>query len=114
MVKIEETMDQWLKNLYTNKPRFSKNSLTKMYQTKHLGDSKQFTIDNEKNKKMLIENDKPDELIPIRIDVEIEGNRFKESVCWNLDEAYMEPENFAKILAEENNLAPAFEHEISK
>ena len=113
MVKIEEIMDQWLKNLYTNKPRFSKNSLTKMYQ-KPMGDVKPFTIDSDKNRKILIENDKPDELIPIRIDVEIEGNRFRENVCWNLDEHYMTPEHFAKILAEENNLAPAFEHEISK
>jgi SWI/SNF-related matrix-associated actin-dependent regulator of chromatin subfamily B protein 1 len=115
MVKIEETMEQWLKNLYTNKPRFSKNSLTKMYQVKATGggDTKTTSAIDFDKKKMVIENDKPEELIPIRIDVEIEGRRFKENVCWNLDEPYMAPENFAKIIAEENNLNPAFEHEIS-
>lgn len=54
-----------------------------------------------------------DELIPVRIDVEIEGKRFKENLCWNLNEPFMTPEAFAKIVAEEHDLSPAFEHDIS-
>eukprot|EP01017_Pseudomicrothorax_dubius_P026902 TRINITY_DN3041_c0_g1_i3.p1 TRINITY_DN3041_c0_g1~~TRINITY_DN3041_c0_g1_i3.p1 ORF type:complete len:257 (+),score=52.02 TRINITY_DN3041_c0_g1_i3:346-1116(+) len=53
------------------------------------------------------------DLIPIRIDIEIEGRRFRENILWNIDEPYLTPENFAKIIAEENNLPPAFEHEIA-
>ena len=59
------------------------------------------------------EVDRDSDLIPIRLDVEQEGIRFRENICWNVEESYLSPEQFAKILAEENNLPSSFEHEIA-
>eukprot|EP01016_Furgasonia_blochmanni_P040451 TRINITY_DN5165_c0_g1_i8.p1 TRINITY_DN5165_c0_g1~~TRINITY_DN5165_c0_g1_i8.p1 ORF type:complete len:337 (-),score=31.12 TRINITY_DN5165_c0_g1_i8:236-1246(-) len=97
-VKIEETIEQWLQNLYANKPRFSKanaqqhNKMSIEYKSDAVRDS---------------------DLIPIRLDIEQEGIRFRENICWNVEESYLSPEQFAKILAEENNLPSSFEHEIA-
>lgn len=54
-----------------------------------------------------------DEFIPVRLDMEFEGRRFKENIFWNVEEPFLTPESFAKILAEENNLPLSFENEIA-
>jgi hypothetical protein len=43
-------------------------------------------------------------LIPIKIDLEIEGKRLREIFFWDKNEPYLTLESFAKILLEENNL----------
>ena len=43
-------------------------------------------------------------LIPIRIDLEIDGKRVKEIFLWDKNEPYLTLESFAKILMEEHNL----------
>lgn len=45
--------------------------------------------------------------------MEFDGRRFKENIYWNIDEPFLTPETFAKILAEENNLPILFENEIA-
>lgn len=45
--------------------------------------------------------------------MEFEGRRFKENIYWNVEEPFLTTENFAKILAEENNLPLSFENEIA-
>ena len=54
-----------------------------------------------------------EDYIPIRLDMEFEGRRFKENIYWNVEEPFLTPENFSKILAEENNLPLSFENEIA-
>ena len=48
-----------------------------------------------------------------RFDIEYEGKKYKEIINWNLNEAYLTPDSFAKLLAEENNLPTMIEHEIA-
>ena len=102
-------MSQWLQNLHANKHRFSKTSSSRIFQMKP-ADARSNQQESVKRSKKITEKD---ELIPVRLDVEIEGKRFKENICWNVNEPFMTPEGFAKIVAEEHGLSPAFEHDIS-
>ena len=43
-------------------------------------------------------------LIPIKLDLEIEGKRLKEVFLWDKTEPYLSVESFVKILMEEHNL----------
>jgi SWI/SNF-related matrix-associated actin-dependent regulator of chromatin subfamily B protein 1 len=52
-------------------------------------------------------------LIPIHIDNEFEGQRYREYFSWNVNEPYLTPENFAKLISEENNFPLQIENEIS-
>ncbi|KAL4449871.1 hypothetical protein ABPG74_014990 [Tetrahymena malaccensis] len=59
------------------------------------------------------QNDQPVEyLIPISIDIELDGQTFKENIIWNYYEPYFTPENFAHHLAKENRLSPNIEQEV--
>ena len=51
-------------------------------------------------------------LIPIKLDIEIEGQRLKEQFLWDKNEPYLSLEAFAKLLIEEQNLSQAFEADI--
>ena len=53
-------------------------------------------------------------LIPININIELEGKKFKEIFFWELYEPYLKVENFAKILVDDNQLPSSFENEIIK
>lgn len=53
-------------------------------------------------------------LIPININIELEGKKFKEIFFWDLNEPYLKVENFAKILVDDNQLPTSFENEIVK
>jgi len=53
-------------------------------------------------------------LVPIRLDLEIEGGRYTENFCWNLNEPFFTPENLSKIISEENRLEVNFEKEITE
>ena len=67
----------------------------------------------EIEKTTITDVNKTDKLITIKIDIESEGIRYKETICWNINEPYFTPEGFAKIIAEDNGLPPVFEHEIA-
>lgn len=43
-------------------------------------------------------------VIPIKLDIEIEGSRLREIILWDKNEPYMSLELMAKLLVEENNL----------
>lgn len=43
-------------------------------------------------------------LIPIKLDIEIDGKKLKENFLWDKNEPYLTLEAFAKILIEEHNL----------
>ena len=52
-------------------------------------------------------------LIPIKIELELEGGRrIKEVFLWDKNEPYLTLERFTQILLEEYCLSPAFEPEI--
>lgn len=99
-MKIEENIQEWLENLQANKPRFSKNSSSKFVQIR----SNPVNID-----KLTA----PDQLLPIRIDLDMEGRKYRDLIVWNLNEPYFTAEQFAKLVSEENNLSANFETEIT-
>lgn len=51
-------------------------------------------------------------LIPVKLDIEIEGQRLKENFLWDKNEPYITLEAFAKLLVDENNLSQVFENDI--
>ncbi len=44
----------------------------------------------------------------------MEGKKYKDLVLWNVNEPYFSPEQFAKLVAEENNLSTPLENEICR
>lgn len=52
------------------------------------------------------------QLVPIKLDIEIEGIRLKENFLWDKNEPYITYEAFAKLLVDEKNLGPTFEADI--
>jgi len=111
--KIEATLSTWLTNLDPTKPRapnpkhlVPKQSLQKASETKDM------TMEIEKNP-VYSQYSQPEELIPIRLDVENEGIRFKDTFVWNLNEPFYTPESMAKLIADDNGLPSSFEYEIS-
>lgn len=105
-IKLEETMEKWLNN-------FNINSKTKSNATKP--QSRLFLLKGKRerpNFDKVIDNKGFGNLIPININVELEGKRFKDIFFWDYFEPYLNPEQFIKILIEDNNLPSSFETEI--
>lgn len=100
-------MELWLQKLYSQPSKTSKSTISTIFGMKTTSDNQ--TKDSNKPKK---DPSIDDPLIPIRLDIEIEGRKYRENFCWNPEEVYFTPETFAKITVEDNDLPPAFEHEI--
>ena len=103
-IGIEEIIEQWLHNLYANKPRFSESSSSKFSRLKNQKEMAQMHHSNQNIQ---------DKIIPVRIDLEMESRRYKDTIFWNLSEQQFTPEIFAKLVSEENSLTPNFEAEIA-
>jgi hypothetical protein len=52
------------------------------------------------------------QLIPVKIDIELEGRRYKDMFLWDKNEPYQTIDSFVKILIEEQNLPAVFESEL--
>ncbi|XP_033627739.1 SWI/SNF-related matrix-associated actin-dependent regulator of chromatin subfamily B member 1-A-like [Asterias rubens] len=50
--------------------------------------------------------DMPETLVPIRLDMEIEGQKLRDTFTWNKNETLITPEMFAEILCEDLDLPP--------
>ena len=57
-------------------------------------------------------NGKFDNIIPININIEIEGKKIKDCFFWNINEPYLTVESFVRIYANDNQLPQSFEPEI--
>lgn len=53
-----------------------------------------------------IENASQQELIPIRLDMELEGQKLRDTFTWNKNECMISPEQFAEILCDDLDLNP--------
>ena len=106
-IKIEDILETWLNNLYSNKPKLVGSSLTRLELLKGKRDRIKFTDEIDNNYGF-------GNLIPININIELEGKKFKEIFFWDLNEPYLKVENFAKILVDDNQLPGSFENEITK
>ena len=96
-----------MNNLYTNKPKLIGSNLTRLELLKGKKDKIKFSDDIDNNFGF-------GNLIPININIELEGKKFKEIFFWDLNEPYLRLENFAKILVDDNQLPISFENEILK
>lgn len=106
-IKIEDQIDNWLNNLYSNKPKLVGSNLTRLELLK--GKRERSRLNEE-----IDNNNGFGNLIPININIELEGKKFKEIFFWELNEPYLKVESFAKILVEDNQLPSSFENEIIK
>jgi len=105
--KLEETIENWLNNLYSNKPKLAGTNVTRLELLKGKRERTKLTDDFDDNCGF-------GNMIPININVELEGKKFKEIFFWDMNEPYLRVESFAKILSEDNQLPPGFENEIIK
>lgn len=82
-IKIGDTLTQWLDNLYSGRLRYT--TLNKTV-------DKQFILTpNVANIKKKRATDSEELLIPVHFDLELEGKRFKQQFCWNINEPYFTP-----------------------
>lgn len=103
--KFEEQIENWLNNLYSNKPKLSGMTATRMELLKGKRERGRLTEEFDDNYGF-------GNLIPLNINIELEGKKFKEIFFWELNEPYLKVENFAKILVDDNLLPQSFESEI--
>ena len=101
----EESIENWLNNIYSNKPIYAGTNLSRFQQLTNRNQNKKLYEDFDSNCGF-------DNLIPININVELEGIKYKDSLLWNLNEPYLTLENVSHILATDNNLPISFEKEI--
>ena len=98
MVKISETIESYLENFMSNKPRINTMHISKL----NLLKAPNNRIDEESLDAAF--NNGFGTLIPIKLDIEIDGKKLKENFLWDKNEPYLTLEAFAKILIEEHNL----------
>lgn len=106
VVKISETIENYLENVMSNKPRMNTMHISKL----NLLKAPNNRIEDESLEGAF--NNGFGTLVPIRLDIESDGKKLKENFLWDKNEPYLTLEAFAKILIEEHNLGPAFEIEI--
>jgi len=102
---IEDALEKYLQKLMSNRPRIVSTHITKFYSLKGYKDEDPIPHNPERGF---------DNLVPVRLDIESEGKQMKDMFIWDKEEPYISLDYFAKILAEEHNLAQSFESEIIK
>ena len=105
MVKIADTVEQYLDNFMSSKPRMNTTHISKLSLLK--SPYNRF----EEGDWEVQENDFGF-LVPIKLDIEIDQVRLKEAFLWDKNEPYITLEAFAKLLVDEKNLGPVFEADI--
>lgn len=102
----EEAIESWLNNLYSNKPKLAGTNISRLQLLKGKRERTKLFDDFDNNNDF-------DNIIPININVELEGKKYKEQLFWNINESYLRVEAFAKILSDDNHLPQGFENEIA-
>lgn len=107
-VRIEETIEQWLQNLYSNKPRFTKGFCSRFYTVREsnvLSEGEQGSLE--------MSGGGAEEYIPIQITLHPNGNTEHIRIIWNYNESVISPEVLSKIIVEDNGFPASFEPEIN-
>ena len=103
-INIEGDLAEWLDCLYSGRPRYT--ALNKAI-------NKQFNlVPNALNSRRKRPIESEEDLIPIHLELELDGKKYKEMFCWNVNEPYFTPEEFVKLLISENTLLGPFENQI--
>ncbi len=93
----EEGIENWLNNIYSNKPIYAGTNISRFQQLTNRNQHYKLFQDFDSNYGF-------DNLIPININVELEGIKYKDNILWNLNEPYLTEDGIAHILAGDNNL----------
>lgn len=104
-IRLEEAIENWLNNLYSNMPKFAGTNLSRLQMLTAKSA-------HEKLNQNFDSNFGFDNLVPININIELEGKKYKDTFFWNLNEPYLTVESFARILVNDNQLSQNFELEI--
>ncbi|KAJ7772139.1 hypothetical protein DFH07DRAFT_734479 [Mycena maculata] len=57
---------------------------------------------------------RPEELVPIRLEFDVEHHKIRDTFVWDMNAAVVSPENFAQTVVEDYNLAPHYHAVIVK
>ncbi|KAJ7106061.1 hypothetical protein C8R43DRAFT_906388 [Mycena crocata] len=57
---------------------------------------------------------RPEELVPIRLEFDIEHHKIRDTFVWNMNACVVSPEHFAQTVVEDYNLAPTYHGVIVK
>jgi SWI/SNF-related matrix-associated actin-dependent regulator of chromatin subfamily B protein 1 len=59
--------------------------------------------------------DQPEQLVPIRLDMELEGIKLRDCFCWNRNEQLLTPEVVAEVMCDDLDLpVPLFQTAIAQ
>ncbi|KAG7095868.1 hypothetical protein E1B28_006560 [Marasmius oreades] len=58
--------------------------------------------------------DTPEELVPIRLEFDVDHHKMRDTFVWNLNDPVVSPESFAQSLVEDYGLAPSYHSQIVK
>lgn len=106
-VRIEETLEHWLENLYSNKPRFAKSFSSRFYEVRETGvvsDDEKQSVDSRALRE--------DEYVPIELFIDFNGKDEKINILWNAGQLSISPEQLAKIILDDYNLPASYEQDI--
>ena len=78
----EESIENWLNNIYSIKPIYAGTNLSNFQQLTNRNQNKKLCEDFDSNCGF-------DNSIPININVVLEGIKYKDSLLWNLNEPYL-------------------------
>lgn len=106
-VRIEETLEHWLENLYSNKPRFAKSFTSRFYEVRENG-----VVSDEEKESVDIRALRDEEFIPIELYIDLNGKEEKINILWNNSQTSVSPEQLAKIILDDYNLPASYEQEI--
>ncbi|KAJ7125094.1 hypothetical protein C8R44DRAFT_703175 [Mycena epipterygia] len=57
---------------------------------------------------------RPEELVPIRLEFDVEHHKIRDTFVWDMNACVVSPENFAQTVVEDYNLAPTYHGVITK
>ena len=104
--RLENEVDKWLSKQQI--PRYRE-----LYPVR--SEISQFHRITKNTNKVDIENESDtSELVPMRIDIELEGRRLREFITWETKEPNFTPHTFAEVLCEEQKLPQTFAKEITR
>lgn len=106
-VRIEETLEHWLENLYSNKPRFAKSFTSRFYEVRENG-----IISDEEKESVNTRALRDEEYIPIELFFDLNGKDEKINILWNHSQTSISPEQLSKIILDDYNLPASYEQDI--
>lgn len=107
-VRIEETLEHWLENLYSNKPRFTKSFSSRFYEVRETG-----VLSEEEKESVDTRAMRDEEYIPIELLIDLNGKDERINVLWNHSQTSISPEQMAKIILDDYNLPASYEQDIA-